>query len=104
MKKIILILCVSLALMSAFTLPAAVKSGIHGIVDPAEGVKKIWAISGTDSASAVAVGGNFSLEMKPGNWTVVIEAIKPYKNAILENINVQEGESTDAGLIKLKKE
>jgi hypothetical protein len=31
-----------------------------------------------------------------------VEALDPYKNAMLENVIVTEGKSTDVGLIRLK--
>ena len=78
------------------------KSGIHGLIDPIDGAQKVWAISGTDSASAVPIAGKFSLTVKPGNWDLLVEAIKPLKNTSMNNVLVLENQSTDVGTIALK--
>ncbi len=97
-------LCVAFAafmVLSAFVPRTTVMSGIHGTVTPAEGAKKVWAISGTDTASIIPVAGNFALDVKPGTWKITVEAAAPYKNAVVEGILVEEGKSADAGEIKL---
>ncbi|MEI9810072.1 MAG: carboxypeptidase regulatory-like domain-containing protein [Bacteroidota bacterium] len=101
MKKIIIILCIAFVALCAFVIPGKLKSGIYGSVDPADGARKVWAISGSDTVSAVPLTGKFSLEVKPGTWKLIVEAIAPYKNAVVESVLVQEGQSTDAGVIKL---
>jgi hypothetical protein len=103
MKKIVITLCtafVAFLVLSAFVARTTM-SGIHGTVTPADGAKKVWAINGTDSASTVPAGGNFSLDVKPGTWKVLVEANAPYKNATVESVVVEEGKSADAGEIKL---
>jgi hypothetical protein len=104
MKKIAIILCAFFIIMSAFVSRNSAKSGIMGTIDPPEGALKIWAISGTDSISTVTSTGKFIIEVKPGAWKLIIEAAKPYKNYVVENVNVQEGQMTDTGVIKLGKE
>ena len=101
MKKIAIILCIAVVIMGAFAFGHRAKSGIYGIVDPPEGAKKVWAISGNDSASAIPVSAKFTLDVKPGNWKLIVEAAAPYKNTSVDNILVQEGQVTDAGVIKL---
>ena len=78
------------------------KAGIHGSIDPPEGAKKIWAISGTDSVSTVPVAGRFAIEVKPGTWTLIVEGAGSYKNAVVNNVQVMETQSTDVGLIRLQ--
>ena len=41
------------------------------------------------------------MDVKPGTWKLVVEAVLPYKNAEKEGILVTEGQITDIGLIKL---
>jgi hypothetical protein len=79
------------------------KPGIHGVIDPADGASKVWAIRGTDSISAIPASGKFSMEVSPGNWTILVEAVSPFQNAVVNNIVVLENQSTDAGIIKLVK-
>lgn len=77
------------------------KSGIRGSIEPAEGGRRIWAISGTDSISTAPIMGKFSLDVRAGNWKLWIEAVQPYKNTSVESVLVVDGEYTDAGVIKL---
>ena len=104
MKKFVIMSCIAVAGLTglnSFVAQQNVMSGIHGTVSPAEGAKKVWAINGTDSASTVPVAGNFSLDVKPGNWKLKVEASAPYKDAEVASIMVEEGKSADAGEIKL---
>ena len=102
MKKLIIILSVLLVIAAAFAFTSrGFKTGISGTIDPVNGAQKVWAISGTDSTSVVPISGKFFLEVKAGNWKVVVEGTSPYKNAVVENILVQENQTTDAGVIKL---
>ena len=56
-----------------------------------------------DSLSSLSVGnGRFAFTLKTGNWTLIVEAINPYKN-YSQSVLVLEGGPTDVGLIKLSK-
>ncbi|MEI9959367.1 MAG: hypothetical protein WDM90_24310 [Ferruginibacter sp.] len=44
---------------------------------------------------------NFSVDIKPGNCRLHIEATNGYKDAVVNNIIVEEGNYADAGEIKL---
>ena len=98
MKNIIGI-AVTVLIMSAFN--SDYRSGIQGTIDPPEGAKRIWAVSGKDTVSIIPPPGSFILDVKPGTWKLVVEAVLPYKNAERESILVVDGEITDIGLIKL---
>jgi len=101
MKKLAITLCTGFIAIFAFVSPDNAKSGIYGSIDPPDGSKRIWAISGTDSVSTVPLTGKFSLEVKPGTWKLIVEAVPPLKNTVVESVLVQEGQSADAGVIKL---
>ena len=103
MKNVVVSLCAAFLLLCAFVPGKKFASSIHGSVDPPDAVKKVWAINRTDSVSVVPVTGNFTLEVKPGTYQVIVEAVRPYKNSSVDNIVVQEGQSADAGQIKLQK-
>jgi hypothetical protein len=45
----------------------------------------------------------FSFSVKPGIYKVVVDAIEPYKDAVLENISVKEGQTVDVGEIMLQR-
>ncbi len=100
MKNAIAIV-ISIFLISSFA--AKYRSGIQGTIDPPEGARRIWAISGKDSVSIVPAPGSFLIEVKPGSWKLVVEAVLPYKNSERESILVTDDQITDVGLIKLEK-
>jgi hypothetical protein len=100
MKKII-ILAFAAFIINGFISRDNYKSGIFGSIEPADGAKKVWALNGNDSFSAVPVMGKFSIETKPGTWRISVDAVEPGKNVTVDNILVQENQFTDAGVIKL---
>lgn len=101
MKKIFFLLITGMILFSAFSTYKP-DPGITGTVEPADAVNKVTAIKDNDSVSAVPINGKFSLVLKTGNWTLVVEAINPYKNYV-QTVLVLEGGPTDVGVIKLVK-
>ncbi|MGG9962293.1 hypothetical protein [Ferruginibacter sp. SUN106] len=107
MKKFIIIVFSAFVLISAcmiissFTILQNETSGIHGTIKPADMVKKVWAISDKDTVSIVPSAGAFSLDVKPANWKLYVEAIKPYKDVTVTNIIVEAAKYTDVGEIKL---
>jgi hypothetical protein len=77
---------------------------IKGTVAPAEGGVRAWAESSTDTIKASVINGAYEImDVKPGTYKVVIEAKPPYKNAVKDGIGVMDGQSTDAGEIRLEK-
>lgn len=99
MKNVLGVL-VTVALVSAFV--GKDRSGIMGTVDPPEGAKKIWAVSGKDTVAIIPAPGSFILDVKPGTWKLVVEAVLPFKSVERDGILVAEGNMTDVGLIKLE--
>lgn len=77
-------------------------SSITGKVTPPDQVEYVWAISGTDSLKTTAENGSFALTLKPGSYKVVVDAKDPYKDAVMEAVEVKEGQATDLGEIKLQ--
>ena len=98
----------SIGFLSAFALGlfafTGLQSGIVGKVTPADGAEAVWAISGTDSVKTGVTEGTFSLGVKAGTYTVVVDAKDPYKDVTLENVEVKDGEPTDLGEISLGQE
>jgi hypothetical protein len=101
MKKILFIYVIAYLTVSGFIPAADHREGILGTIEPADCGRKVWGISGRDSVSAIPMLGKFSLTVSPGNWLLVVEAAQPYKNAVIENVLVQENQYTDVGVIKL---
>jgi hypothetical protein len=90
---------ISIFLISTFS--SNDRSGIQGTIDPPEGARRIWAVSGKDSVSIIPPPGSFIMDVKPGSWKLVVEAVPPYKNVERDAILVIDGQLTDIGLIKL---
>jgi hypothetical protein len=91
----------SLAGLLAFS---QTQSVITGNIVPADGAESVWAFSGTDSARAVILNtGIFSLTVKPGIYKLVIDGKTPYKDVILENVDVKQGRPLDVGQIILQR-
>jgi hypothetical protein len=98
MKNVIGII-ISVVLISSFANQD--RSAIQGSIDPPEGARRIWAVSGKDTVAIIPAPGSFIMDVKPGSWKLVVEAVLPYKNAERESILVTDGQITDIGLIKL---
>lgn len=96
-----IILSLSFAAITAFIPVDNYKAGLYGTIEPADAAKKVWAINGTDTVSTIPIAGKYSLEVKTGNWKIIIEAQAPYKPAIIESVLVQDGQYTDAGSVRL---
>jgi len=76
-------------------------SGISGRITPADAAQMVWAIQGSDSLRLVPAGGTFMIEARPGLYKVIVDAREPFKDVLLENIEVTTGKTTDVGEIKL---
>lgn len=79
-----------------------IRSAISGRVSPADGVEQVMVISGKDSARTVTTAGGFTVEVKPGVHQLFVDAKNPYKDVLLDNLNVTENEVLDLGEITLK--
>lgn len=95
------VIAASVAGLVAFTMPA--QSTISGKTTPADGAETVWAISTTDSARGVISSGSFTIEVKPGTYKLIVDAKTPYKDVILENLEVKQGQPLDVGEIVLQK-
>jgi hypothetical protein len=100
MKQILVLMCVA-SVTIGFIARQDTQSGIHGTIEPADGARKVWAISGMDSFSTIPVAGKFSVNVRPGNWGLLLEANAPYKNTAVNNLLVIDNQSTDAGVIRM---
>lgn len=80
---------------------AALVFGINGKVSPTDAVEYIWAIQGKDSLRTVPANRVFMLEAKPGLYKVIVDAKQPFKDVLLESVEVTDGKATDLGEIKI---
>lgn len=87
---------------SSFT---GVRTGsIKGMISPPNGGARVWAISKKDTIAGSLYQGMFMItELQPGTYTLLVEAIPPYKNQRKEFVVVNENQETDIGYIILKK-
>ena len=104
MKRFIVYFGVILLLiLSAYTFQNTDQTSITGRVNPLDGANSAWAVGGRDSSTSAIVNGTFSFSVKPGIYKVVVDAIEPYKDAVLENISVKEGQTVNLGEIMLQR-
>jgi hypothetical protein len=77
---------------------------VRGTVSPTEAGLRAFLFSGKDTVSANVVNGAFQFSaVKPGQYSLLVEAVPPYRNGVKEGIRVTEGEFTDAGQIELSR-
>lgn len=105
MKRFTLISALIIScMMIMYAFQNKIQTSIVGKINPVSGANVAWAVSGRDSATSNIVNGAFSFSAKPGIYKVVIDAVEPYKDAILENISVKEGQTVDVGEIVLQRQ
>ena len=105
MKRFIIIgITVLAGILFMYAFSNKYTTSITGRINPVSGANTARAVSGKDSSTSTIVNGIFSLAAKPGLYKVVIDAVEPYKDAILENIEVKEGQTVDVGEIVLQKQ
>lgn len=94
---------IMIAMLTIFAWNKRAVTAITGRVNPVDGANSAWAIGGRDSSASNIVNGNFSFSVKPGIYKVIVDGIEPYKDAVLENISVKEGQTVDVGEIMLQR-
>ena len=78
------------------------KTSIVGRINPSDAGEAVWVISATDSLKSGISMGQFSFDVKPGVFKLVVDARDPYKDVLLENLQVKQDEILDVGEIPLK--
>jgi hypothetical protein len=95
---------VSAAAAGLFAFSSPRDGSIRGTVSPADGGVRAWAESYTDTLKAPIINGSYEIAgVKPGTYKVIIEAKPPYRNAAKDGVMVSDGQSSDAGEIRLEK-
>jgi len=103
MKKTAFTLSVTIltvAMLHAFRIMQ--NSSISGKIIPPDGSEIVWAINGRDSLRTTVVNGSFVFTAKPGTWKIFVDGKEPFKDAVLERVDVKEGQNTDLGEIRLQ--
>jgi len=101
MKNTSILFCTLIFLIGAFIPARRSISSIYGTIEPQDAAKKVLAINAKDTFVVIPEAGKFSIAVSAGNWKLYVQAMKPFKDLTVENIRVEEGKSTDAGLIRL---
>ncbi|MEI9946219.1 MAG: carboxypeptidase-like regulatory domain-containing protein [Chitinophagaceae bacterium] len=93
-------------LVAAFTGFAAFdnfpKTAISGKITPGDGAVIVWAINGNDTIRTQVNAGNFSIDVKPGTYKLIVDAKEPFKDVQLENLEVKNDQTLDVGEIILQ--
>lgn len=100
--KRILTLCMLLILLLIVFSFGKTKTSIVGRINPTDAGEAVWVIGASDSLKAGISMGQFSFDVKPGVYKLVIDARDPYKDVLLENLTVKQDEILDVGEIPLK--
>ncbi len=104
MKNILTTLAAAGLIFTSISFLDISSGAIKGMVSPANAGAKVIAISTADTASTNIYQGMFQLTgLRPGTYSVTIEAISPYKNASKKLIVVTDGATTDIGYFFLEK-
>ncbi len=91
-----LLILLSLAFRVYFNSP------VKGSVSPANGASRAWLISRQDTLNAPVIQGNFMItNVKPGNYTLMLEAKPPFRDSFKQDVLVVEGQPTDVGVIEM---
>ena len=92
------------AILAFYSFHNRYQTSIIGRINPVGGANMVYAINGRDSSSSTIVNGAFNLMAKQGVYKVVIDAVEPYKDAVLENIDVKDGQTVDVGEVVLQRQ
>jgi hypothetical protein len=103
MKRFNLIALVLFLVLAMFAFRSRMQTSIVGRVNPVDGAASARAIAAKDTVFSNIVNGGFSFSVKPGIYQVIVDAVRPYKDAVLENISVKEDQTVDVGEITLQK-
>ena len=101
MKKLITGTILSGLVLIAWTF-AGTKTVILGKVNPPDGAEVVWILGEKDSLKSGTSAGQFYFDVKPGKYKLLVDALPPYKDVLLENLVVAQDETIDVGEIILK--
>lgn len=101
-KTFVTLIALSTAIVTLHAFkPAEQTTGIKGSIVPADGASMVWGINGADTIKAAPSNGSFALTAKAGTWKIIVDAKDPLKDAVMEKVEVKDGQITDVGEVKL---
>jgi hypothetical protein len=105
-KKNIFFEALSLVLISILVAFQSVQSSVIGRITPSDAAESVMAIAKNDtlrtSMRATITNGRFAMDVKPGNYKIIIDTRDPYQDVILEDVEVKPGITTDLGDIRIQ--
>lgn len=98
------ILITGLIMFICMAFRPAWNSPVKGSVTPSDAGLRAWLISRTDTLNGPVIQGGFTItNVKPGNYTLIVEARPPYRDSFKQDVLVVEGQPTDVGVIQMNK-
>jgi hypothetical protein len=79
------------------------QTSITGKITPAEASETALIIDAKDTLKTPVVWGNFSQQVKPGIYKLIVSAKAPFKNVSLGNLEVRRNHVLDVGELILQK-
>ena len=77
-------------------------SPVKGSINPSDGAIRAWIFSRTDTLNSPVIQGNFMISnVKPGNYTLMMEGKPPFRDSFKQDVLVVEGQPTDVGVIEM---
>jgi hypothetical protein len=77
-------------------------SPVKGSVNPSNGALRAWLLSKSDTLNAPVIQGNFMItNVKPGNYTLMLEGKPPFRDSFKQDVVVVDGQPTDVGVIEM---
>jgi hypothetical protein len=101
MKTVWVLIGVIILVVVLHAFKAAQRAGISGRISPGDAGQMVFAVQGSDTVKLVPSNGSFLLEARPGIYKLIVDAKEPFKDVLMENIEVVNGKTTDVGEIKL---
>src|SRR5260221_10247684 len=77
-------------------------SPVKGSVNPMNAATRAWLLSKLDTLNSPVIQGNFMItNVKPGNYTLMVEGKPPYRDSFKQDVLVVDGQPTDVGVIQM---
>ena len=90
-------------LVMGFSFRAYFNSPVKGSVNPPNGAVRAWLLSKSDTLNTPVIQGTFMItNVKPGNYTLMLEGKPPYKDSFKQDVVVVDGQPTDVGVIEMQ--
>jgi hypothetical protein len=103
MKNGVTLLAIILLIAALHSFRDSSAGSIGGTIVPADGATFVWAVQNRVTIKTAPANGQFSLPAGNGIWKVIVDAKDPYKDVMIENVQVNDGKETNLGEIRLQR-